>query len=93
MSEEGRHAGHVAAGLWSEQCPHCAETDGKCREIEAAGAAAALELFEALSVERRREVLRRLEERGRLPAATIGSLYGVAGGPDAAGPADTAGSE
>ena len=84
MSEEDRHAGHVAAGVWSEQCPHCAETDGECREIEAAGAAAAIGLFKALSVERRREVLRRLEERGRLPAATIGSLYGVAGGPDGA---------
>ena len=83
MSDADIHAGHVAAGVWNEQCPRCAETDELCKEIEAGGEAAAVESFKALSVERRREVLRRLGERDRLPAATRGALFGVAGGPDA----------
>ena len=84
MSDAEMHAGHVAAGVWMEHCLACAETDEKCREIEAGDEAGAVELFKALSVERRREVLRRLGERNHLPAATVGTLFGVAGGPDAA---------
>ena len=84
MKDADIHAGHLAAGVWADQCPACAQTDELCRQIEAGGEAAALASFKDLSIERRREVLRRLGERDRLPAATLGALFGVAGGPDAA---------
>ena len=75
---EDQHARHVAAGVWSNVCVMCGMTDATCRWIEGANSPGrAASIFADLPETRRAEVLRRLGERNRVPAALVERLRGT----------------